>query len=641
MDCKLVQLINVEGDPCSVALVQSPAGYKHLVVNQLHTQLLQGACSSRSWQRKLQEAAGRARQPFKKAGLLLKAKLVSLGAVSSRGVSRLVSVHYCTKATKAMGLPHALVSSMAALQSNQGVLLQQATDELMAQNAVGSTCPSTFRFAAALPIALDPAASPQLRSRERLALNLMKPSLASSSVVAMQLQNLKEHSQLALVVGRQGRAVKSVTWTDIHKEIMLYLGYIHIHLGVVHPNLEHYTRADFIAAYCCSKGNRGDKGTSICNGIYVAKRVVLFWKARCPAEVPRLSELMTWMEGLCSQVRQAWPSQKRNVSQLLAAGKWAHAPQLIKLFEEKRSEAMHAFQHLPTLSMDQARSLHDVAMACLMFGWIPPPRCSCVRTLCPPRHRGPCPDPDCRSGACWGNRVHVKDEYTFKLHLPHHKAQLKWGTIEFDLPVELTSLLHLYLVKGYAVLKAGLEVQHPFMFMPFTADAFDSSTFCTYWQDLMYSWGGPVGGPHTLRHIFVTERMRASTAPGPSQVGAAFCMGHDPAQWSTSYDLQSLHRGAQEAVDAMHAWRASMLASAGGTRPAVPVLTAVPVSACVDAGVDDDSGGDDNVSGPEGPSFGSSECTPASSFDTESSGVGGEDLDSDEDDLEVDVLEGQ
>ena len=84
-----------------------------------------------------------------------------------------------------------------------------------------------------------------------------------------------------------------------------------------------------------------------------------------------------------------------------------------------------------------------------------------------------------------------------------------------------------------------------------------------------------------------------------------------------------------------------MLASAGGTRPAVPVLTAVPVSACVDAGVDDDSGGDDNVSGPEGPSFGSSECTPASSFDTESSGVGGEDLDSDEDDLEVDVLDGQ
>ena len=44
VDCKLVQLINVEGDPCSVALVQSPQRYKHLVVNQLHTQLLQGAC---------------------------------------------------------------------------------------------------------------------------------------------------------------------------------------------------------------------------------------------------------------------------------------------------------------------------------------------------------------------------------------------------------------------------------------------------------------------------------------------------------------------------------------------------------------------------------------------------------------------
>ena len=620
VDCKLVQLIDKDGQACAVALVRSPAGTKHLLVNQLHTSLLQGICSPRTWQRKLEQAAGRGHQPFKKVGLLLKAKLVQLGAVNGRGVTpALVNVHTCTKAARSLGLPAAMVSALADLSASQGVQLQQATTQLMQQNAQGSPNPSTLHFAPALPVALDTSAAPVLRSRERMALDVIKPSLASSSVLSIQLQNLKEHSQLPIVVGRQGRAVNSTTWADIHREIMLFLGYIHKHFAVVHPNLEHLIRADFMAAYCCSKGARGDRGTSICKAIYAAKRVALFWMEKCPTELSRLCELRNWLGQLCTQVRQAWPSQKRNVSQLRATGKWVDAPVLLELLVGKMTEVMQTFTDLPSLSVEQARFLHDVAMACTMFGWIPPPRCSCVRTLCPPSHRGPCPDTDCKSNACWGNRVIVNVvKGTMQLHLAHHKADRKWGTIEYELPDDLTDLLVLYLSKGYKLLKNSLGVEHPFMFMSMDGPAFGTDTFCKYWQDLMDSWGGPTAGPHTLRHIFVADRSRHDTVPGPTQQGAAFCMGHDPAQWTISYDLQSLQRGAQHAVNSMSGWRAALLATRNTVQPAT--ATPAHVAGLVDEADSDEH--DDSVS--EGPSCGSSETT----------------VEDDEDEWELDLEDG-
>lgn len=54
------------------------------------------------------------------------------------------------------------------------------------------------------------------------------------------------------------------------------------------------------------------------------------------------------------------------------------------------------------------RALHDVAMGCFMFGWLPPLRPFNIRTLLVPSFKGPCPCVDCQyPDQCKGNRLYI------------------------------------------------------------------------------------------------------------------------------------------------------------------------------------------------------------------------------------------
>lgn len=634
LDVSLVELKDMEGGRASVAVVETAQGTKHLLVQQVHSVLLHGSLHRNAWQRTLQRAAGRVNHPFKQPSPLLRSKLVKLGAVKNKNPKPLlISLALAIKAAKATDMPAALVDSMTALHANHGVTLAQASTSMMQQNAMGSTRPQSLLFATELPQTVDTSVAPTLRVRERVSLEVISPSLANSPVLNMQLQRLKDHCKLPIVMGRKGGPVNSVTWEEIHKQCMLFLGYIHSKFGVLHPNLEHFTRADFVAAYCASKGKRGDKGITICKATSVARRVVLFWKTRCPAEVHKLSELHDWLGQLSVQVRQAWPSQKRNVGHMAQLGTWAEASKIVAILVRKKAEVEHKFQDKSSLLLAEARELHDVALACTMFGWIPPPRSACIRSLCTTWHRGPCPDADCQAGDCWGNKLYVLSTGQLKMHLPHHKSAKVWGPIEFELPEDLAALLVLYLTKGHKVLKQDLQVEHPFVFMSTTGQALRTDTLCLHWKACMAQWEGPAVSPHRLRHIFVDERMQTNKTPGPSQRGAAYCMGHDAKQWGQSYDLQSLQRQGQEAINNMCEWRSALLASEGVSQPLSP-----------NAGADDHAldalmhgGGsiDASVSGSQQSSWQSGTTTEASQDSSEvlgsSSGKASNDV-SDEDD---------
>lgn len=559
MSCILVQLIDNNEQPCKLTMVKTAQGSKYLVVNQVQDTLLRGVVTRKVLHSRLRQV--RAKPPLKSVTPVTRAKLVSLGAVPPSGGSPLLaSVPLCLKAVKSLGCHACVPAGLADLQNNVVQLLHGDTAVLLQQNAEGSANPQALVFTPELPLAMEPDTAPTLRPRQRLSLQQVKPALARRQELSLQLEALESFSKMTIVVGRSGGAVGSLTWQDIHKQCMLYLGYIHLCFGVVFPNLEHFTRADFLMAYCCSKGKRGDKGGSICKALYVAKRVVQFWVYKGPpSDAAKLTELNAWLEALCPQVKKAWPSKKRNVGELRAAGKWADARAILVVLVQKKAEAEAAFSSQASLSHEQARLLHDVALACTMFGWLPPPRAACVRTLCTPGHRGPCPHPDCRDQACWGNRLYCIPPHTLKMSLPHHKSEKVWGAIEYELLQDLAGLLHLYWSKAYKVLKRQLQVEHPFLFMSEGGAAFDSASFCVYWQKLLQAWDLPAVSPHTLRHIFVDQRMQSSSTPGPCQQGAAICMGHDVAQWMQSYDLQSMQRTAQAAVNAMPQWRAAVL----------------------------------------------------------------------------------
>ena len=632
MDCTLVQLMDANNAPACLTLVQLPVGTKYLSVKEVHAKLFPESVTLPAWQRMLQQVAGRHTDPFKQPSKQLRARLTRLGGIGKRGqVPLMATLATLLKAARAVRMHDAVLHGLAALHRNEATFLFHTTTDLLAQNAVGSTTPATFHFATNLPMHVDTRAAPSLRPRERFSLDVIRPSLARAAVLTMQMQNFKSYSKADLVIGRLGTKVRESTWIYMANQVMLFLGYIHKCFGVVHPNLEHFTRVDFLAAYCASKGNRGDQGSNICKGLAVAKRVVMFWRARCPAEAAKLTELLRWLDDLSSQVRAAYPSHKRGsrVQDLELV-----ASQLLQVLVQKKSQVEDQFWDLPSLRPEQARLLHDVALGCTMFGWLPPPRSSCVMSLCPPSFKGPCRDIDCHDDACMGNRVYVKDDEHLSLVFNHHKSQRKWGPIEYDLPDDLTKLLSLYLYKGCRVLQRHLDVQHPLMFMSRTGLPLTSGTFSHYWRTLMHEWGGPAVGPHTLRHAFVTERMRDDAVAGPSQSGAAFCMGHHLLQWGMTYNspsLQTLHLQAQEAVDAMVKWRAARLAD----KAVAPVAAAVTTPVMSVEGVggiehaassDSDVCSHDSDSGQS--SWASSDCT---SSDEALQSVDEEDSESEED----------
>ena len=574
--CNLVTLVDSNGQPARLTVIESAQGTKHLLVAQVLTLLANNIFSMSTLHRDLQRVHGK-RDAFKAVGTLLRSKLVALGAVSKRGPQYLLAtLGTVIKALKGKQMPPLMLSELAALHRGTGCVLEEATAVLVAQNVVGSTQPTSLHFADHLPFSVDTANAPILKARQKYGLAVIKPSLARDSVLTLQLEDLRRHSKTALVIGRELGPVKKHTFEQIQEQVMLYLGFIHLHFAVAHPNLMHYARADWLAAYCGARGARGDRGISICKVTSTAKRVVLYYRIKCPDEASRLTDLLRWLGELSSQIRKAWPSPKRNVIDMTAAGTWASAAAIVRVLVEHKTQIEQEMGQTESLTYDEARRLHDIALACCMFGWLPPPRASTLRTLCSTRHRGSCPDPDCTSDSCWGNRIYVGEGDRLVMDVPHHKSEKTWGTLHFVLPADLSALLIMYMNKGYDVLRRDLEPEHPYAFMTLTGLAFETDNFSNYFKRIMASVGGPAIAPHSLRHIFVIDHM-----DNAQHRGFAYCMGHDLAQWDRSYDLLSLQRRGQQSIDAMQAWRTGLLTRVGAVVPAPstpPVLLDAPSS---------------------------------------------------------------
>ena len=563
---RLVSLTNAHGESTTLTMVETPQGTRHLLVNEVLHKLLCDFVSKSAWVNSIEASVGRDRCPFKAVGPVLRKKLVLMGVISKMGASQLlITLANIVKAVKYRKLPTAVLQGLTDLHSNQGVVLGAAAiTNLVMQNSVGSTSPFTLQLAEHLPTMVDTASCPTLGPRQRYSLEVVKASLAHSATLAMQLQELEKFCRLPLVMVRgPSRRVKSDTFEDKQKHIMLFLGFIYVFCGVVHPNLQHLVRADFWAKYAGSRGARGDKGGSICQVLSTAKCVVGFWQTKCTSQSSHLLDLRNWLGDLSSQVRRAYPSVKRNVSDMVQRGTWADAADIVVVLCKAKA------------SIDQARRLHDVALACAMFGFLPPPRSACIRTLSTPRYRGPCPDKDCSDDSCWGNRLYVSEGTTMRMELRHHKTAVKWGPIQFVLPSDLSTLLSLYLNKAYDVLREDMEVEHGYMFMNMSGMAFTTGNFSTYFKGIMIGLGGPAVAPHSLRHIFVVEQRNAQN--NVQHEGAAYCMGHDLSQWDESYDLLSLQRKGQRAIDGMQAWREALLARRGVSPPApsIPQLLEV------------------------------------------------------------------
>lgn len=264
------------------------------------------------------------------------------------------------------------------------------------------------------------------------------------------------------------------------------------------------------------------------------------------------------------------------------ADSWMSAADLVQLNMAAKQQAEQAYLDQGA-SLTACRQLHDAALSCTLFGYLPPVRLSCIRSMTHPSYSGPCLHPDCRLQHCKGNRLIVQREHPLQLaiDLPHHKTQAAHGfkPIHFTVPAGLAELLYLLIGQPHHVLTQAaayvlLEASCPFVFMTKTGQGFKDSQLCTYWNAWLVAHGGSPMPPSKLRHVFVAERRSSDRAAGPSDAAAARVMGHSAEQWSKWYDVHLHNRESQNAVDAMSTWRQHMLrrkaSTAAGPSAAMP-----------------------------------------------------------------------
>lgn len=88
---------------------------------------------------------------------------------------------------------------------------------------------------------------------------------------------------------------------------------------------------------------------------------------------------------------------------------------------------------------------------------------------------------------------------------------------------------------------------------------YEQSGFSNHWKSLMRKWGGPVEGPHYLRHVFIAERACPEAIAGPSEAGAAAAIGNSTSSWDIWYRHKLANAEAQRFVDGQAQWRKALL----------------------------------------------------------------------------------
>ena len=363
--------------------------------------------------------------------------------------------------------------------------------------------------------------------------------------------------------------------SGIKDDILYILGYLHTVLGIELPNLYHLVQAEHICVYLASRFNAGLAQGSMGHDLDAVTKVVQFWKGQkgLGSAAQKLQELEVWMHRLAKQMRKARPQVRKEPFAMQASGQWATAAELVQCFEAARQKTVPEVHEWleehdgRMMGMYLALELQDVALANTLFGYLPPMRLECIKTMTRPGAGVGCQEEECTLGPdCAGNRLEWKADGGLKIVFPHHKNRKTWGTaitLE-DLPAELTEVLELYLEHAIPTFcsKYPKVQEHGRVF--FTPTGLPHTGSLSYhFRRILQSFGMPRAlaiAPQTLRHIFIDERSAASPVAGPNDRDASLVMGNSVAAWGAWYQLSRWDgRAAQRAADQMQPWRAAML----------------------------------------------------------------------------------
>ena len=501
--------------------------------------------------------------------------LYRLGAVQPRAHSaNLVSLATAVSALRRLKASDTLIGRLETLE--------QAQQAPSAAGPGGSTNMISPTLAppqpAALPTGLPVCSVPADKLHKRCGLLTVCPRALTDPSLSGQLRAFTDWSTAPVQLNRQGYGpVSTRTLENQMEHIYLFLGYAYQHLGYRQPMLDSFANCDALACYASFMLAKKASINTMSNNLSTARKVAQWLRAHAePSRAAELKGVLSWMEDLKLNLVRAVPRKRKDPVTLQEQAQWASAAEVLQLVnmlaEASQSPAVQQ-NHTPA----NARTVHDACLLACMFGYMPPLRLFCLRTLALPSHplppQGRCLDPDCSDEQCLGNRLMFVGKQ-LKVHLSHHKNVKRWNglPITFHMPSELLELLQPHFEWAHALCAEDPDEPHVFLHKsgcPFKS----ASQLTTAFHALMKQLGSAAHFPPTqLRHIFVDERRGRDRVEGPDDVAAAQVMGTSKAQWDKSYDLLYGRREAQAAVDAMAAWRSQLLAGRSRVPPAAAAV---------------------------------------------------------------------
>ena len=256
------------------------------------------------------------------------------------------------------------------------------------------------------------------------------------------------------------------------------------------------------------------------------------------------------------------PRQVQEIGELREEGAWLDAAPLVQAIERARLRALRKLVECGNRPCEGlARYVHDVLLASLLFGYLPPLRISSLLAVtfdgqgCAKRH--------CRVESCLGNRLEVGATGLLGLVLEHHKTASSKGRGALSipsLPAKVAELLASYLKHCRGVLAGDSSVR--VLFLSSHGKALAPAACAAYFREhvlpavhlkhLSFA-------PRYLRHIFVSERLSPEAVPGPATAYAAKTMGNSPRAWPTFYLLDDKHAAAEQGARDMLVWHHTML----------------------------------------------------------------------------------
>ena len=212
------------------------------------------------------------------------------------------------------------------------------------------------------------------------------------------------------------------TLHNIQGHLYQYLGFLKLYMNK-QPTLYSLLDLESYAAYLSFQRAKGNAFQTVSQQIASARKTLVYLQLHHMPDELIFSKMVAareWLSRVNKQLAHIMtkPNMKQDISDL------PHAHEIVHLLEKLRQKALQSLPPLGQLpSIETARLMHDACLACCMFGYLPPIRLVCLRTLQMPES-GLCLVPGCLKIGCRGNRLCWQNGHLC-LHLNHYKVERK------------------------------------------------------------------------------------------------------------------------------------------------------------------------------------------------------------------------